>query len=123
MTDRRCVAPFCGGPAMYRGIACEVHWELLSDEARAVLNEWLNRRHPRGGGISTVPEGLFATAGAGDGIVRREWADLMRQDLADGQYDDSPDFAAFLRERYNVSALPPSTSAATLPPSHPESKG
>ena len=97
---RPCVAPFCGGPVQYRGLACEVHWETLSPEAQAALDAWLNQNHPRGGGITTIPEGLFATARAGDGIVRREWAALMRQDLADGQYDDEPEFAAELRRRY-----------------------
>ena len=90
MTARRCVAPFCGGPARYRGMACEVHWELLSDDAREALGSYIAQRHPRGGGVLTIPEGLMATAYAGDGIVRREWRAILRQDAEDGLYDDEP---------------------------------
>jgi hypothetical protein len=98
---RPCIAPYCGGPVQYRGIACEVHWELLSDEARNALNVWLDRRHPRGGGITSIPEGLFATASAGDGIVRHEWRAILRQDILDGLWDEA-DPATIAKVRRHV---------------------
>ena len=92
--NRKCVARFCGGPTQHRGVACEVHWGLLSLTAQQALDRWLDSRHPRGGSAATIPEALFAVSSAARGLVRAEWAALLRQDIEDGMYDDDPEVIA-----------------------------